>query len=81
MLLRLQHYNLEARYKPGKEMHIADQLSRVTTTTTESNKEEFEVFTVELDSSVHFEYIQVHPERLEYLQKCSNQDPALQSLK
>jgi len=29
MLMRLQKYSLEVKYKPGKEMHIADALSRV----------------------------------------------------
>ena len=29
MLMRLQKYSLEVKYKPGKEMHIADSLSRV----------------------------------------------------
>lgn len=28
MLMRLQKYSLEVRHKPGKEMHIADALSR-----------------------------------------------------
>lgn len=29
MLLRLQRYNLNVIYKPGKELHIADALSHV----------------------------------------------------
>ena len=29
MLMRLQKYSLDVKYKPGKEMHIADALSRV----------------------------------------------------
>ena len=29
MLLRLQKYTLEVRYKKGKEMYVADALSRV----------------------------------------------------
>ena len=52
-----------------------------TTTATEEDGDEFEVFAVELDSSDPLEYIQVKPERLADLQKCTGQDPVLQNLK
>ena len=81
MLLRLQRYNLEVHYKKGKEMYIADHLSRAPTTATEEDGDEFEVFAVELNSSDPLEYSQVKPERLAHLQKCTGQDPILQTFK
>ena len=81
MLLRLQRYNLEVHYKKGKEMCIADHLSRAPTTATEGDGDDFEVFAVELDSSDPLQYIQVKPERLAHPQKCTGQDPVLQTLK
>ena len=44
MLLQLQCYNLEAHYKKGKDMYIADHFSQAPTTATDGD--EFEVFTV-----------------------------------
>ncbi|KAK3735966.1 hypothetical protein QZH41_003831 [Actinostola sp. cb2023] len=81
MLLRLQRHNLDVCYKPGKEMHIADHLSRAPMSATEEEGDEFEVFTIELDSNDPYEFIQVKPERLAHLQKCTGQDPVLQTLK
>ncbi|KAK3708089.1 hypothetical protein QZH41_006918 [Actinostola sp. cb2023] len=81
MLLRLQRHNLDVCYKPGKEMHIADHLSRAPMSATEEEGDEFEVFTIELDSTDPYEFIQVKPERLAHLQKCTGQDPVLQTLK
>ena len=62
-------------------MYIADHLSRAPTTATEEDGDEFEVFAIELDSSDPLEYIQVKPQRLAHLQKCTGQDPVLQTMK
>ncbi|KAK3710878.1 hypothetical protein QZH41_014864 [Actinostola sp. cb2023] len=48
---------------------------------TEEEGDEFEVFTIELDSTDPYEFIQVKPKRLAHLQKCTGQDPVLQTLK
>ena len=37
MLLRLQHYEIEIHYKPGKQMFIADTLSRAYIAVTQSS--------------------------------------------
>ena len=49
MLLKLQKYNLKVVYKKGKEMYIADALSRAYTNSDPDPNEqfEFEVMTVE----------------------------------
>ena len=47
--LWLQHYDLEVENKPGKNLYIADTLSRapeVSNETTANKKDEFEVLTV-----------------------------------
>ena len=56
MLLRLQRYNLKVRYKKGKEMYIADHISQAPTTAAEADEDEFDIFTVELDSSDPLKY-------------------------
>lgn len=43
ILMRLQKYSLEVKYKPGKEMHIADALSRVKEHQEKQLDEELEV--------------------------------------
>ena len=40
MLLRLQRYNFTLKYKPGKELIVADMLSRACTSDTNSSTEE-----------------------------------------
>ena len=81
MLLRLQRYNIEVRYKPGKEMYVADHLSRAQLTETEDCNDEFQVFALELEEMTPFSSIKVSPERLTQLQMNTAQDPTLQTLK
>ena len=50
MMLRLQHYDLQVEYEPGKNLLIADTPSRapeVSNETTAKKKNEFEVLTLE----------------------------------
>ena len=50
MMLRLQHYDLQVEYEPGKNLLIADTPSRApeeSTETAANTKDEFEVLTIE----------------------------------
>ena len=50
MMLRLQRYDLQVEYEPGKNMFIADTLRRapeVSNETTANKNDEFEVLTLE----------------------------------
>ena len=50
MMLRLQRYGLQVEYYPGKNLLIADTLSRAleeSTETAANTKDEFEVLTIE----------------------------------
>ena len=49
MLLHLQCYNLDVKYKPGPQMYIADHLSRASIRETGPQSKEFEVFAVEVE--------------------------------
>jgi len=52
MLLRLQRYNLNVKYKPGSQMYVADHLSRAYLRQAEdSPKDEFQVFALELEET------------------------------
>ena len=53
MLLKLQRYNLKVGYKKGKEMFIADTLSRAFLNSTPDDKEqlEFQVMTLDITDS------------------------------
>ena len=49
LLLRLQQYNAEKRYKPGKEMYASDTLSRAYLTNTDQSDVEKEVTPSDLE--------------------------------
>ena len=42
MMLRIQDYDITVKYKKGKEMYVADTLSRAYVTTSQNMQEEFE---------------------------------------
>jgi hypothetical protein len=64
MLLRIQPYDIELRYKPGKQMTYADYLSRIQPTPGK---------TVELEQSIHM--VQISMSQLEKLRiACVNDD-------
>ena len=69
MLLRIQPYAITIRYRPGKEMAMADALSRQPS----DNKEQ-----IQLDVQLHF--VQFSTQRLEILRDETQQDPELMEL-
>ena len=69
MLLGLQRFNLDVRYKPGSQMYLADRLSRT------------RPFTLEVDTLNPFDSLTVSSERPAQLQKATAQNPELQSLR
>ena len=81
MLLRLQRYNLDVQYKPGPQMYIADHLSRAYLPNQEEQDEEFQVFVLEVEAFNPFVSLTVSSERLAQLQKATEQDPVLKTLK
>lgn len=69
MLLGLQRFNLDVRYKPGSQIYLADRLSRT------------RPFTLEVDTLNPFDSLTVSSERPAQLQKATAQNPELQSLR
>ena len=81
MMLRLQRYNLDVKYKPGPQMYIADHLSRASVPDGSKPETEFQVFTLELESILPLTTVKISSERLGQLQKATEQDPVMQTLK
>lgn len=81
MLLRLQRFNLEVIYKPGSQMYVADHLSRAFLKDEESLIDDFQVFALEIEKLNPFDTLKVTKERLAQLQKATEQDKDLQTLK
>jgi transposase InsO family protein len=81
MMLRLQRYNLVVVYKPGPQMYIADHLSRASMPDTGTPDKEFQVFAIELEGIGPLNTIKISSERLGQLQKATEQDPVMQTLK
>ena len=75
MLLRLQRYNLEVKYKPGSQMYLAEYLKQ----TRDQPHDDFQVFTLELDAINPVDAVKITGERLSQLQKATEQDPAMQA--
>ena len=82
MMLRLQRFNLDVKYKPGAQMYVAaDHLSRASLADSKEMTESFQVFALEVETLTPFDSIKVAPERLSQLQKCTAQDLILETLK
>ena len=81
MLLRLQRFNLDVTYKPGSQMYIADHLSRAYLASVGEEDKEFQVFALEIESLNPLDSLTVSSERLAQLQKATEQDTVLQTLK
>lgn len=73
MLLKLQEYDVEVVYLPGKEMHIADLLSRSYLKTTQGS-EEFEIV-------CHVSSLPIREERLRKIQQASRDDHVINKLR
>ena len=76
MLLKLQKYDLTVTYVKGKELHVADTLSRMYLTTSEDNDSE------DLDVTVHamIQNLPVSDAKLSQLQTAASNDEQLQEL-
>ena len=72
MLMRLQKYNLQVTYKPGKEMHIADALSRASLRhTTQDGQDD------ELDVSYVVQQLPVSEEKSQQFKNATKEDEEL----
>ena len=76
MLLRLQKYSLSVVYKKGKEMFLADTLSRAYLPEVNSCE-----FTLELEEVDHRESLPVTEARWQQIKHASADDPVLQQLR
>lgn len=76
MLLRLQKYNLQVKYKKGKEMLLADTLSRAYLP--EVNATEF---SRELEDIDHRVWLPVTGDRWQQLKNAAADDPVQQKLR
>ena len=76
MLLRLQRYSLVIRYKKGKEMYLADTLSRAHLTDISTCE-----FIHELEEIDHKEFLPVSSEQWQWMQHAAADDPVLQELR
>lgn len=75
MMMRLQKYNIEISYERGKNMHLADALSRAYLPSTEHpSGEEFEIIN-------NASYLPMSDERIQNLRTATEADEALQILK
>ena len=76
MLLRLQRYNLEIRYKKGKEMFLADTLSRAFLP-----KAQVSALVHELEEIDHKASLPVSDARWHQIENASADDPVFQELR
>ena len=81
MMLRLQRYNIDVTYKPGKQMYVADHLSRAFLKDTSPEDEQFQVFALEVEELNPFNVLKINNEKVPNLRNATNQDPVLQTLK
>ena len=76
MLLRLQRYNLVIQYKKGKEMYLADTLSRAPLPDISACE-----FVHELEEIDHKEFLPVRSEQWQRMKHSAADDPVLQELR
>lgn len=74
MLLKLQHYDIDLIYKPGKEMFIADTLSRAPSEAGEDNDVCKEVV---VHVNMMYENTEATPEMLSKIKEDTRKDPVL----
>jgi len=68
MLLRLQRFNLSVSYKPGSQMFLADHLPRAAQHETLKSEEQFQVFSLKLETLDPMLALKISPDRHEQLQ-------------
>ena len=61
MMLRLQCFNIEVKYKAGAQMYVADHLSRASLAAKKEMTDNFQVFALELETLTPFDSIKVAP--------------------
>ena len=83
LMLRLQKYDLSITYKPGKEMFVADTLSRATTKESHSqcevDREQEEILRIHVNNVL--ENLNIEEQKKEKLRKETEQDKELNILK
>ena len=80
MLLHLQKYDIELQYKRGKEMHIADALSRAYSNNSAPRREEQSEFCHQVEDMVLSEHLPISSESLRQLCEETAKDQGLQIL-
>ena len=80
MMLQLQRYSINVVYKPGKQMYVADHLSRAQLAEEEIT-DEFQVFALSLEQIEPLRHVKLSNDKLATLQKATEHDPVLQTLK
>lgn len=75
MLLRMQKYEVHLKYRPGKNMELADTLSRAYLPNEQQSKFESTVEAINM-----LQFLPIAPERLEDIQNQTAGDAALQEL-
>ena len=63
MLLKLLRYNINLVYKPGKELNIADTLSRVYQQADESDISDYNVMNIEVLSKTRLDELQTETQK------------------
>ena len=80
MMLKLQRYKFTVRHEKGKELYVADTLSRAAVTDQPSSaKQECEVFRLEI-AEMDLEPNRVTPDTLQRMRRETAEDPVLASL-
>ena len=69
VMLRLQRFNEEVKYKPDAQMYVTGHFSRASLADSTSMSDNFQVFAIELETLTPFDSIKVAPEWLAQLQK------------
>lgn len=88
MLLGLQRYKVKLLFKPGKEVVIADMLSRAALTESDlTDRSIYDVYTMDMDFTLadyeainSAEYIPISDFRLDQLRRASSEDPDIQTI-
>ena len=76
LILRMQHYDVEIRYKPGSQMYLADTLSRAYLKNEARSPVEQEVETIHM-----MDFLPISEPQLREIQEATQCDPTLQALK
>lgn len=74
MILALQRYNITLQFTPGKEVIIADMLSRAAVESNdETSREIYDIYGIESSNAV--EFLPISDDKVEQIRKASQKDP------